>query len=105
MRKDSINNVVFTLQIELCCVVLTWFLMDCGLDTEHHLLAPDTQNSCRPVKGRPGRFGSGPRRETKGSVKKKSEKSKKKFFAYLHISDQLEAKKKTKKEVWKHDQF
>ena len=80
MRKDSINNVVFTLQIELCSVVLTWFLMDCGLDTEHHLLAPDTQNSCRPVKGRPGRFGSGPRRETKGSVKKKSEKSKKKIL-------------------------
>ena len=26
-------------------LTLTWFLMDLGLETVHHLLAPDSQNS------------------------------------------------------------
>ena len=45
--------------------VRTLFLVDSGLLTVHHLLAPDSQNSCLWVKSRAGRRGSGPSLETK----------------------------------------
>ena len=45
--------------------VRTLFLVDSGLLTVHHLLAPDSQNSCLCVKSRAGREGSGPSLETR----------------------------------------